>query len=171
LYSTSKGLKLCAAVGFLLLYSISALSAVLPVAAITPNVVTCGTTITTSTELKADIGPCSGNGIVIGSSGITLNCAGHTISGTSGSVAGISLLGVTTVTVKNCHVTGFASGIYLGASSSNKLTGNTANGNYGYYDDSVGSGTAGTANTYPLDECISNGNAGSDPTGLCTPQP
>ncbi len=75
---------------------------------------------------------------MIGANGITLNCAGHTIygSGSSNTGAGISLTGITKVTVKNCIVTGFGEfspgaaagfGFFLDSSSYNTLIGNTAN--------------------------------------------
>jgi parallel beta-helix repeat protein len=87
----------------------------------------CGATITANTTLTANIGPCSGTGLTIGKSGITLNCAGHTISG-SGDF-GILLFGVSKVTVENCKVTGFLTGIAVEDGSSNTLTKNTANNN------------------------------------------
>ena len=37
--------------------------------------VACNTTITANTTLPANIGPCSGNGIIVGANGITLDCA------------------------------------------------------------------------------------------------
>jgi parallel beta-helix repeat protein len=63
------------------------------------------------------------------------------------------------------------SGFHLHGSFYNTLTWNTANNNnhYGYNDSSRGSGTAGTANRYPLDECSGNGSGGSSPSGLCLP--
>ena len=90
----------------------------------------CGATITKNTTLTANIGPCSGAGLIIGANGITLNCAGLTISGKKGNTNdGIYLNGVTGVTVKNCKVTGFFDGFYLDSSSSNTLTKNTADSN------------------------------------------
>ena len=93
----------------------------------------CGATLTANTTLTGDIGvlaPCLGNGLVIGKNGITLNCAGFTISGTVAGDGGVYLSGRKKVTVENCIVTGFSSGIYLYDSSDNIITGNTANGNY-----------------------------------------
>lgn len=60
-----------------------------------------------------------------------------------------------------------------GSSRFNTLAQNTAvsNGKYGYVDDSTGSGTLGTADTYSLDKCSGNGVGGSSPSGLGTPQP
>lgn len=93
-------------------------------------VISCGSTITKDTVLNKNIGPCSsGNGIIIGASGITLNCKGHFISGNADdpSSSGILLNGVNNVTVKNCNVTAFFSGIAIEGGSFNILTKNTAN--------------------------------------------
>ncbi len=43
--------------------------------------ITCGQTITASVTLTADIGPCPGDGIVVGADHIRIDLAGHTISG------------------------------------------------------------------------------------------
>jgi parallel beta-helix repeat protein len=94
-----------------------------------------GATVTKDTTLGANIGPCSGDGLVIGANGITFNSAGHTINGTGTNdiSAGISLTGVTRVTIKNCYVTEFGYGLFLNSSSSNTFSGNTANKNaYGF---------------------------------------
>ncbi len=48
------------------------------------HVVGCGTVITANTTLHGDVGPCSGDGIVIGADNITLNLNGHQIFGTPG---------------------------------------------------------------------------------------
>ena len=45
--------------------------------------VRCGATLTKSTTLAADLVRCPGTGLVIGADGITVNLAGHTISGTN----------------------------------------------------------------------------------------
>ncbi len=66
--------------------------------------------------------------IIIGADGITLDCAGHTVSGI-GSGTGINLTERTGVTIKNCQVTGFRVGFNIVSSSHNTLTKNTANGN------------------------------------------
>jgi parallel beta-helix repeat protein len=88
----------------------------------------CGSIITKSTTLKANLGPCAGNGLVIRAKGITLNCNFYTISG-SGIDTGINITGMTKVTIKNCFVTGFSIGISLSRSSNNKLLTNFASGN------------------------------------------
>ena len=116
----------------------------------------CGATITTNTTLTANIGSCSGNGLTIGANGVTLNCAGHTITGAAGNTnEGITLKGQTKVTVENCKVTGFYVGIDLYFSStSNTLTGNTANKN-AYYGFSL-SGSFSSNNI--LTKNTANGN-------------
>ena len=43
----------------------------------------CGATLTKSTTLTADIQHCAGTALVVGADGITVNLAGHTISGTN----------------------------------------------------------------------------------------
>jgi len=55
----------------------------------------------------------------------------------------------------------------------NTIRNNISNANtgFGYSDNTTDSGTAGTENTYELNSCLGNGNGGSDPAGLCTPQP
>jgi parallel beta-helix repeat protein len=113
----------------LVLLAAFALVALVPVKS-PPAPVGCGTTIITDTTLSANIGPCSGNGLVIGHNGITLNCAGHTISGTNtDSSVGIGLDKITRATVKDCDVTGFYFGIFLNDSSFNILSWNAANNN------------------------------------------
>ena len=51
--------------------------------ATTAPAVTCGTTLTESTTLSADLVHCPGTALVIGADGITVNLGGHTISGTN----------------------------------------------------------------------------------------
>ncbi|MGD0477194.1 MAG: NosD domain-containing protein [Nitrososphaerales archaeon] len=111
----------------------------------------CGESITTSTTLSADIGPCSGDGLDIGASNIVLDCAGHTISSTSSNNFGIDLYGHTNVTVENCVVTGFHDGIRLDYSSGNTFTGNTADSNsfggFNLFDSSSNTLTGNTADS------------------------
>ncbi len=95
--------------------------------------VSCGDTITQSTRLTADIGPCSGDGIIIGADNITLNCNGHTLTGPGSTETfgtGILLADRSGVTIRNCHVTEFSFGFNV-TSSNNRLQGNTAARNIG----------------------------------------
>ena len=96
-----------------------------------PAPVGCGTVITTNTTLGGNIGPCSGDGLVIGANGVVLNCAGHSINGTAPN-AGINITGITGVRVENCKVTGFQFGFVLYSASGNTLSNDTANYNSWY---------------------------------------
>lgn len=108
--------------GFLLVGVLAlALAAALPSSA---QAAACPTPITTGTVLTAD---CDGS-IDITADGVTLDCAGYTITG-AGAGSGILLDGRTGVTVKNCNVTGFSFGIVLQDSSGNTLSDNTTNVN------------------------------------------
>ena len=99
-------------------------------------VVACGQEITQSTVLTADVGPCPANnqnGIVIRTSGITLNLNGHTVFGTgaSGEGAGVYLFRTTGVTVVNGTVRGFDGGVAIEGGSGNKVMNITARDNIG----------------------------------------
>ena len=91
----------------------------------------CGSDITSDTTLSGDIGPCSTPvGLRISNNNITLDCAGHTVSGTSVPFsAGIVSAGFTGITIKNCNVTGFFQGIYIDFGSNVNLASNTLDGN------------------------------------------
>lgn len=105
----------------------------------------CGSTITVSMNLTANIGPCPDTALYIGNSNIILDCAGHTISGEAGasgqtySNVGISLLTVSGVKVsgvkvENCVIEGFSSA----PSSPNSLIGVGVYAYYSYGDTFLG---------------------------------
>ena len=127
--------KMTKAIGILtasvLIVSVLAISPAPPLAS--AQAVTCGYTITESLKLTADIGPCSENGIIIGAYNITLDCNGHTVSGSgSGFGTGITIpAGISRVTIKNCEVTGFGGSGFSVFGSNNVLRGNTAENNGG----------------------------------------
>lgn len=77
----------------------------------------CGQKITTDTKLRADLGPCPGNGIVIGADGITLNLGGFKLFGfpgpADGNAVGIVLNGRSNVTVMNGDINNFDAGIAM----------------------------------------------------------
>ena len=91
----------------------------------------CGSDLFSDTTLSGDIGPCSTPvGLRISNNNITLDCAGHTISGTNVPFsAGIVSAGFTGITIKNCNVTGFFQGIYIDFGSNVNLASNTLGGN------------------------------------------
>ena len=130
-------------------------------------IISCGDTITKSTTLTSDIGPCSGNGLIIGVDNIVLNCNGHSITGAGESDSadsnGIQIIGHSGVTIRNCIVTGFNglrdNGFYLYQSSNNKLLGNKAVDNdVGFVINGNFSANGGN-NT--LDRNIATGNQGN----------
>ena len=84
----------------------------------------CGDTITANTTLTANLTGCAVNGLVIGASDVTLDCTGHTISGT-GAGYGISMSSRINVTLRNCIVSNFSTAVYLEYSSNNTLVNNS----------------------------------------------
>lgn len=70
--------------------------------------------LTSDYTLTRDIGPCDAGGIVIDADNITLDGNGHKIMGkrTPGSI-GICLAGRKGVTIKNCDVSNFVTGVIL----------------------------------------------------------
>lgn len=105
-----------------------------------PSGTGCGQVIITSTIMTHDVGPCPGDGIIIAANNITLDMAGHTITGgnlvgtTSDPVncctpgnAGVKFVNVTGSTVKNGTIRLFNAGVAIeGGSTSNTYgSGNT----------------------------------------------
>ena len=70
----------------------------------------CGDVITESITLSADVGPCPGDGIVIGAHDVTLNLGGHSVTGT-GTGSGILVSTFSRAHVLNGTVTGFSDGV------------------------------------------------------------
>ena len=84
--------------------------------------------ITSDTTLTED----HSGSITIDANNVTLDCAGHTITGTGtdeSAGTGISIDSRTGVTVKNCNVTQFSQGVGVGQSTGIVLSDNSANGN------------------------------------------
>lgn len=72
--------------------------------------IACGATISASTILTHDIGPCSGTGLTVTGIGVTLNLGGNKVFGAPGSGAGILVQG-DGATVTNGTVENFAGGV------------------------------------------------------------
>lgn len=105
----------------------------------------CGDMVTQNYQMTADLGPCSGHGLVIKSK-VILDCGGFQITGTGGDSEqyGINLGGkagaeITGSTVRNCRVSKFLRGIRLRSATSNLISGNTTNDN-GNHETHVGYG-------------------------------
>lgn len=99
-----------------------------------PATVKCGTVITQSTTLTANVGPCSRGGLVVGTDNITLDLGGFAVIGRSnrtGDGVGILLNGRTGVTVRNGRVTDYDAGVAIVGGSANTVTGLLAKDNIG----------------------------------------
>lgn len=85
--------------------------------------VACGDTISQDTTLDGDVGPCTGDALVVTGDNITLDLGGHTVSADNGegNHAGIRLDDVSGVTVRNGTVTGFDAGVLIDAGASNTV--------------------------------------------------
>lgn len=98
--------------------------------------VACGQTVTQSTVLDADVGPCpaGANGIIVGADNITLDLNGHKLLGTPNVLndgAGVYVFRRTGVTVKNGSVQDFDCGVAVEGGSGNTVTGILARDNIG----------------------------------------
>jgi len=96
----------------------------------TTGPLTCGSVITHSTTLTHDIGPCPADGLIVGTSNVTLDLGGHTVSGATLAIestgpaeqVGINLTNVSGVRVVNGTVTGFDAGVSITGGSGNTVT-------------------------------------------------
>lgn len=85
----------------------------------------CGDTVQQSTTLTTDLGICPGLGLKV-ESGVILDCAGHTITGSdqAGAWYGIFLDDANGAEVKNCRVTKFRRGLRISGGQANRLLNN-----------------------------------------------
>jgi hypothetical protein len=82
----------------------------------------CGSVVTHSTTLPADLANCAGDGLVVGADGITLDLAGHTVDGSgSPDSAGVRLAGHRGVTIENGTLQEFNNGLLLDAATANRI--------------------------------------------------
>lgn len=95
----------------------------------------CGRTITTSVKLRSDVGPCIGDGLVVGADNIRLDLNGKRVFGfpgpSGGTAAGIRLTDRTGVIVHSGTVSDFDAGIALYGGRRNVLTNLTIRDNIG----------------------------------------
>lgn len=100
--------------------------------------VDCGAVITQSTTLRSDVGPCAGDGVVVGADNVTLNLGGHRVFGTDGpgdgTAAGVRLADRSGVRVLNGTISDFDAGVLLDGGSGNTLTNLTVRDNVGPED-------------------------------------
>jgi parallel beta-helix repeat protein len=90
----------------------------------------CGDSVPNDTVLNSSIDACRGQGLEINSNDVTLNCQGHRITGATNRSSGIVAEDVDNVTVRNCNVSNYYSGIQLDNVSNPILVDNAANSNY-----------------------------------------
>jgi len=88
----------------------------------------CGDTITQDAILNGDLMNCTGEGINVGTDGITLEGNGHIIDGV-GSGTGVSINNKHNVTIKNCVIREFNTGIDLLSGSNDTLVNNIISNN------------------------------------------
>ncbi len=92
----------------------------------------CGSTITSSTTLTADVGPCPADGVHVKGHNITLNLKGHRVFQTDNGPAenvGIAVDDSSGVTVTNGTVSGFDAGVFLNGGSGNRVSRMTVSNN------------------------------------------
>ncbi len=98
----------------------------------------CGTVITRTTVLTADVGPCPGTGLIVAADNITVDLNGHRVTGNPGArgsgpdQAGVVLRQVHGVTLKNGTVRGFDAGVLIGGGGRNTIKGVRAVNNVNY---------------------------------------
>jgi parallel beta-helix repeat protein len=93
----------------------------------------CGQTITQTTVLHDDLGPCPNNGLIIATDGVKLDLNGHAIVGTAGTGdgAGVLVRNARGVKVTNGTVRGFDGGVVIENGGGNSVTKVTARDNIG----------------------------------------
>lgn len=113
---------------YLVLTSLLALSSI-HVSAVQEGVA-CGESLEEDARLEASL-QCMGEGLEIVESGVTLDCGGNTITGLEDRGSGILAENVTDVTVRDCRVNGFYSGVKFRNVNDSLITGSEAFDNYG----------------------------------------
>lgn len=95
----------------------------------------CGSVVSASTTLDTNIGPCTGDGLILRGSGIVLDLGGHTVTGnnvnnrTADQQVGIHFEGATGDTVRNGSVTNFDAGVAIDGGGNNTVSAINAHDN------------------------------------------
>ena len=87
----------------------------------------CGKVVDYDAVITTDLAGCVGDGLIVDSNNITIDCNGHSISGV-GSGSGIKIAGNNTI-LKNCIISGFNNGVLIADSSKNLIINNTLHNN------------------------------------------
>ncbi|MEK6953874.1 MAG: NosD domain-containing protein [Candidatus Micrarchaeota archaeon] len=90
---------------------------------------TCGSLVSASSTLTTDLLNCPGNGLVINGNNVQIDCNGHTISAaTPNTGTGILSSSKTNVTIKNCKILRFNTGIdFTSTNASSMINNNLTN--------------------------------------------
>jgi hypothetical protein len=83
--------------------------------------VECGAVIVQNLTLKEDLGPCPGDGLVVGGSDIQIDLNGHRVFATQRANVGLRLEGWSHVTVKGGVIEGFDTGVLVIAGQGHRL--------------------------------------------------
>lgn len=106
-----------------------------------------GLTLSTDTVLSTNYTGCTANGITIAANNIVVNCNGHSLTAAPSIGDGVDFGSYTGVTVENCHLTKFGTGIVAGYSGGDNIISNTIAGSIGY-GISLPAGSASNLITY-----------------------
>jgi parallel beta-helix repeat protein len=147
--------------GLLITLALLAVGAALPNPA--QGSVGCGDTIKRDKALTHDVGPCSGDGLIMGKDGIVLDLRGHDVIG-EGEGVGIALGDLTGVTVKSTgsrgEVSKFDAGVAISGGSQNSVRGLTLRKNLGPGNTDFGDGVSisdSTGNLVKDNRVVNNG--------------
>lgn len=124
---------------------VAALGLAAPAVGAPPSGIRCGTVITQSVTLAADVGPCAKGGLVIGADNITVDLGGFRVFGKDNrdkDGIGILMSGRTGVTVRNGVVTFFDAGVAIVGGSANTVEDLLVNRNIGPSNGDFGDGIA-----------------------------
>ncbi|MBI2448933.1 right-handed parallel beta-helix repeat-containing protein [Candidatus Pacearchaeota archaeon] len=92
----------------------------------------CGSVLFSDTILDSDL-ICPETGLIIGADGIILDCGGHVLRG-DGNGAGIEIIGKERVTVTNCNIENFDTGMRFFDTDNNLITENiVSDSRHGFY--------------------------------------
>lgn len=106
-----------------LLVGVVMLVAAFPGVSAATNGVSCGSTVFDDVTLTHDLVDCTGDGLIAGASGITINLGGHTIDGVPSAAGGVRVPpGVSNVTILNGTITQFTEGVVLDTTTGNNVS-------------------------------------------------
>lgn len=90
----------------------------------------CGHEVNESMVLDEGLGQCLGQGLEIVSDDVLLDCRGNDVVGYTNSSSGIVADSVENVTVRNCNINGFYSGIVFDGVNNSQLVNVSSNSNF-----------------------------------------